>query len=453
VKRRVLLIEDDEAFAYALAQRLEGDGIVLEVARSVREANDRAARSAPALAVIDFQLPDGTGVELARRLHAPSEHEPVPTLMITAFGSIDGAVDAMRAGCVDYVTKERDLGEIALRIRKALELVELRARVERYQEAFARKLEDSGLDGASSVIDAARRQIRAAAAAPDTTVLILGESGTGKQLVARAIHKESARRERPYVEVDCTTLQTGLMESELFGHERGAFTGADRRKRGLVEMADGGTLLLDEVGELEHKSQGKLLRLLEERKFRRVGGVEDREVDVRIVAATNRALAHEVSAGRFREDLYYRLRVFVITLPPLRERGDDVLMLAQRFVREFGRKLGKPGVKLTEHALAALRAYPFPGNVRELRAAIEQAVVRAQGTNVDADLFALPGTTALSPPSASGRRGRPREQLSVEEAQRIRQAMELHFGNQSKAAAYLGISRFALKRKLKQLQN
>jgi len=448
VNRKILLVDDDEVFAYVLAERLRRDSVDLLVASNLHDAWEKATAQAPSLVLIDFQLPDGNGIELARRLAAPPDQEPIPTLMITAFGSIDGAVDAMRSGCVDYVTKERDLGEIALRIRKALELIELRTRVSHFEGALARRLEDSGIDGDSPAIDAARQQIHVAAAAPDTTVLILGESGTGKQLVARAIHAASSRRDRPFVEVDCTTLTAGLTESELFGHERGAFTGADRRKLGLVEMADGGTLLLDEVGELEPASQAKLLRLLQERRFRRVGGVKDHEVDVRILASTNRSLSDEVAAGRFRQDLFYRLRVFVVQLPPLRQRGEDVITLAQRFVREFGRRLGKPDVRLSDRALAALRAYPFPGNVRELRGLIEQAVVRASSTVIDGELLSLPLPAKLARADQPRERGRPRQRLSADEAQRIRHAMELHYGNQSKAAAYLGISRFVLKRKL-----
>jgi DNA-binding NtrC family response regulator len=313
------------------------------------------------------------------------------------------------------------------------------------------KLDADPLDGASAAIQAVRQQIRAAAASPSTTVLIEGESGTGKQLVARAIHAASIRRAAPYVEVDCTTVAAGLAESELFGHERGAFTGAAQRKLGLIETADGGSLLLDEVGELELAIQAKLLRLLQERTVRRVGGTHDRAVDVRILASTNRTLAREVDEGRFRNDLYYRLRVFVVTMPPLRERGDDVILLANKFVAEFGKALGKPDTRLTPAAVATLRRYGFPGNIRELRAVVEQAVVRAEGSQVDADLLFLPRRDS-DPPKSMLRRGRPREVLTPDEAQHIRRVMVAHFGNQSKAAAQLGISRFTLKRKLLQMQ-
>ncbi len=439
----LLLVDDDEIFAQALATRLKKDGIVLRVATSVRQALERVAEAPPALALIDYRLPDGTGIDLASRLGADAETDPVRSMMITAFGSIDGAVQAMRAGCVDYVVKESQLDEIALRVKRAVELAELRTKVSRYQEAFKRSSEEGELLGTSPPIEAVRKQIRAAAASPETTVLIQGETGTGKQLVARAIHAGSARRDRPYVELDCTTLMPSLLESELFGHERGAFTGAHDRKLGLLEMAAGGSLVLDEVGELEPSAQSRLLRFLQERRFRRVGSVLDREVDVRIVAVTNRVLAREVAAGRFREDLYYRLRVLVIEVPPLRERGDDVVRLGERFVREFGRKLGKP-LTLGREAVARLRSYPFFGNVRELRAVIEQAVVRAEGDELDASL--LPGPPERRSWPAPRPPGRPRDEPSDDDAMRIRAAMERHYGNQSRAAEELGISRYALKR-------
>jgi two-component system response regulator AtoC len=394
----------------------------------------------PMLAIVDFELPDGKGTELVRRLG--SDGVPLPVVMITAYGSIDGAVEAIKAGCLDYVSKDRQLDAIALRVRNAMELIELRERVSRYEEGFARRSDESGLDGFSPAVDHLRAQVRAAGSAQDTTVLICGESGTGKQLVARAIHNASSRRDRPFVEVDCTTLAANLLESELFGHEKGSFTGAGERKTGLCEVADGGTLFLDEIGELDPGAQSKLLRLIQERSFRRVGGVREHKVDVRVLAATNRSLKEEMARGRFRPDLYYRVCVFSLDVPPLRDRDDDVIFLASRFVRELARKLGKPDVRLGDDALAALRGYAFPGNVRELRATIEQALVRCQGPVIDASLFPFGEST-------EPRRGRPRDRLSPADEQRIRAAMESSFGNQSKAASALGMSRFSLKRKLK----
>jgi DNA-binding NtrC family response regulator len=445
---RLLVVEDDRAFAYALSERLRREQFEVEVAAGCEEAVTCARAQAPLLAVIDSQLPDGTGVDLVRRLSAGEDFEPIPSIMLTGFGSIDGAVEAMRAGCMDYVTKGTDFDEIVLRVRKSLELAALRLQVARYEEAFARTASDSGLDGTSPAIEALRDQVRAAASSPDTTVLIIGESGTGKQLVARAIHAASARRKLPLVEVDCTTLSLALFESELFGHERGAFTGADQRKQGLVEMAAGGTLLLDEIGELGPAVQGKLLRLLQERRFRRVGSLRDHDIDVRILAATNRDLEAEVAAGRFRADLYYRLHVLHVHTPPLRERGDDVILLAERFLFEFSRRLGKGTLTLTEDACRFLSQHPFPGNVRQLRAMVEQAVLRSRGELIDAALLTGGGNGAKP---RRPRRGRPRQTLSLEDAQRIREAMIRHFGNQSKAAEALGISRFALRRKLRLL--
>jgi two-component system, NtrC family, response regulator AtoC len=443
----VLLVEDDEGFAYALSERLRRDGLEVVVTRTVREALHRAAHTAPTLSLIDCHLPDGSGLDVARALVDPSSGERWAAVMITAFGSIDDAVEAMRSGCLDYVSKDKDLDEISLRVRKAIEVVQLSARVRRLEHAVARGVGDAGIDGTSAAVTHLREQIALAASAPDTTVLVEGETGTGKQLVARAIHCGSSRGSSPYVEVDCTTLAAGLFESELFGHERGAFTSAAERKLGLVEMATGGTLVLDEIGELDLANQAKLLRLLQERRYRRVGSVVDRVVDARFIASTNRVLSQEVAAGRFRQDLYYRLRVLYVGVPPLRERNGDVLELAERFVREFGKRLGKPGLRLAPEAIEALGVHPFPGNVRELRAVVEQAVVRATGPTIDTPLLGIVAT----PSSPWRRRGRPKQPLSDDDASRIREALDQCAGNQSRAAEMLGLSRFALKRRLKRL--
>lgn len=442
---KILLIEDDEAFAYALTRRLERAGMSVAVCTSTRDALQTLPLNGVALAVVDHQLPDGTGVELVQQVCKHPVAGTIPYLMLTAFGSIDGAVSAMRAGCVDYMTKASTLDEITRRIQRHLALAETRRHVHSCADDDMARI-----DGTSPAIEDLRRQIDVVARAPDTTVLIQGETGTGKQHIGRAIHAASSRSARPYVVVDCTTLSAGILESELFGHERGAFTSAGRRKLGLVETAAGGTLLLDEIGELELSSQAKLLRLLQERRFRRVGGVDDREVDIRILAATNRDLQTRVDERCFRQDLFYRLRVFVIDVPPLRDREDDVVLLANKFMSEFAAKMGKPKPTLSEDGVAALRAHEFPGNVRELRAMIEQAVVRAPGPRLSStELF--PGSANRRKPRTS-KRGRPMEPIPDEEARSIRGAMEKHFGNQSKAADELGMSRFALRRKLGKLR-
>jgi two-component system, NtrC family, response regulator AtoC len=442
----LLLVDDDETFAYAVAERLRHENVTVSLARTVAEAIAMARLTRPTAAVIDHELPDGKGVELAATLLSTAE-QPLAVIMLTAFGTVEGAVTAMKAGCVDYMKKEGNVHEIVSRLRRALELPRSRAR------APGRVVcsDATAILGGSPAVRELKEQIEAAASAPSTTVLIEGESGTGKQLVARAIHASSSRRARAYVEVDCATFATALMESELFGHERGAFTGADQRKLGLVEAADGGSLLLDEIGELEVSSQCKLLRLIQERTFRRVGSTQDRSVDVRIIASTNRRLMKDVGTARFREDLYYRLRVFVINVPPLRERRDDIIVLAEHFLAELGPLLGKPGLRLTGGAMDALLAHDFPGNIRELRATIEQALIRARGMHIAPELLLLDPRRrpASEPPPISWRqRGRPRDVLAPDEVHEIKRAMTTHFGNQSKAAAALGISRFALKRKL-----
>lgn len=450
MKRSVLLVEDDEAFAYALTDRLRAEGFEVRSAVTLKDALARASEEPPLVAVVDYQLPDGTGVELVPRLPGPfganGGERGAVAVMITAYGSIEGAVEAIRAGCIDYVPKGSDLDQVAFRVRKAAELAELRGRVTQYERAFATSVDDCGIDGQSATIAHVREQIRLAGASADTTVLVDGETGTGKQLVARAVHAASKRRNRPLVEVDCTTLASGLVESELFGHVRGAFTGADQRKPGLVDTAAGGTLVLDEVGELDVGMQAKLLRLLQERRIRPLGALADHEVDIRILATTNRDLDREVARGAFRQDLYYRLQVFRITLPPLRERAEDIPILAARFAEEISRRLGKPAAQLDPGALRYLRFHPLPGNVRQLRALVEQAVARAPGGKLTLELFQDSGTAVVPKPP---RRGRPRRPVSAQEAQSIRRAMERFFGNQSKASESLGISRFQLRRKLK----
>jgi DNA-binding NtrC family response regulator len=450
LRATLLLVDDDEAFACAVAERLRRENVSVSVARTKAEAIEMAKATRPTAAVIDHELPDGNGIDLAETLLAAAE-QPLSVVILAAFGTVEGAVTAMKAGCVDYLKKEGDVHEIVTRLRRALEIPRERARTPTRSACSGAE----AILGKSPAVRELREQIRAAASVASTTVLIEGESGTGKQLVARAIHASSSRRARAYVEIDCATVATPLMESELFGHERGAFTGAGQRKLGLVEAADGGTLLLDEIGELELTSQSKLLRLIQERTFRRVGSTHDRGVDVRIIAATNRRLLQDVGAARFREDLYYRLRVFVIDVPPLRERRDDIAVLAGHFLAELGPLLGKPGVRLTEGAMEALVAHDYPGNVRELRATIEQAIIRARGLQIGAELLLLESQRrpiSDPPPISWRRRGRPRDVLTADETHEIRGAMGVHFGNQSKAAAALGISRFALKRKLLLIQ-
>ena len=365
--KRILLIEDDATLNRLLSTQLTQAGYVVQGVLRATDAKRAATEEEPALILLDIRLPDRDGLDLLDEVvHI------CPVIVLTAHGAIQQAVSALKRGAHDYLTKPIRPEELELAIERALD----HAQIKRSGDFFKDRLESlttSKMVGASPVFSEVRRQI-GLFGPTDATVLILGESGAGKELVARAIHDSSLRAQASYVAIDCSTLQESLFESELFGHERGAFTGADRRKPGLVEVAEGGTVFLDEIGELTPALQAKLLRVLETGHFRRVGGVADLKANVRFIAATNRDLLAMGSDGRFRMDLYYRLSRFVVKAPPLRERGDDAVEIARHFVttRSFHRTIAK---SLDEGAIAAVRAYGWPGNVRELKNVIERAVL------------------------------------------------------------------------------
>ncbi len=379
---RVLIVDDDPGFARALARSLRRQGHEVFLCERGAEARQLLEQADPDVVVLDFHLPDADGLHLLEELRPTAIGASF--VMATAYPSVDVAVEAMRRGAFDYVPKGADAEECRLRIERAMSLALLRRRMADVTRGEATG-EDYGLVGESRPMQQLRAQLRTAADSGDTTVLLFGETGTGKGVAARAIHAMSARAYEPFVHVDCTTIPATLVESELFGHEKGAFSGAVRSKEGRVEAAGRGTLFLDEVGELDLAIQAKLLRLLEEREYSRVGGTRTRRLEARIVTATNRDLERAVQEGRFRADLRYRLEVFVVRLPPLRERGDDVFLLAARFAAERARALGRPELRLHPDVIHWLPRYPFPGNVRELRNMIEQAVLLAKGDEITLD--------------------------------------------------------------------
>ncbi len=365
-RKPILLIEDDRTLSRLLAMQLAAEGYRVSTANDAGTARELAEREDPSLTLLDVRLPDRDGLELL-----PFLCERCPVIVLTAFGSIDQAVAAIKQGAQDYLVKPVRPEVLKLSVRRALETAELRRSYDYLKREI--RAREGGMVGASTAMAELERSI-ALVAPTDTTVLLLGESGTGKELAARALHMHSSRAPRPFVVVDCTTLQDTLFESELFGHERGAFTGAERRKEGLIEVAEGGSLFLDEVGDLSPAAQAKLLRTLETRSYRRLGSARDLACDVRFIAATNRDLEKMVAEGRFRQDLFYRLAGFVIHLPPLRERREDIRPLAEYFLarRNAYRHVPK---RFTEAALRALEAYDWPGNVRELRNIVERSVI------------------------------------------------------------------------------
>lgn len=374
----ILVVDDDPFIQQALRDRLESLGYRVQQANNGKSALESFQRHEPNLVLLDIEMPDIKGVEVLKEICR--QGTDVPVVMITAYGSIDLVVEAMKAGAYDFIPKPFEQDQIAHVVEKAMERQRLKRGVEVYASEIDRRhhlvLGDS--PKMASVIDTAKK-----AAAARSTVLLLGESGVGKEIFARAIHNWSERRDAPFVAINCVGLARDLLESELFGHERGAFTGAHQRKKGKVELANGGTVFLDEVGDISAELQAKLLRFLQERQFERVGGNESIDVDVRVIAATNRDLDAAVEAGQFREDLYYRLNVVAIELPPLCERKEDIATLANYFVRRFAKECGKEFTAISEETMQRLRTHSWPGNVRELANVIERAVVMGQPPTVN----------------------------------------------------------------------
>jgi two-component system response regulator HydG len=383
-KARVLVVDDEASARSGLEKLLRQEGYAVDVAPDGPSALAIAADRPPDVVVTDLKMPKMDGIELLGKLRAT--YRDVPVIVVTAFGEVSTAVQAMRAGADDYLTKPVDFDALTLSIERAIERNNLRLEAEELRRKL-REREGSGFEdliGSSPALQKVYRVARQVAAAR-ATVLITGESGTGKGELARAIHNKSPRQGAPFVTLHCASLAESLLESELFGHEKGSFTGADKRRLGRFEQAQGGTLFLDEVGEIPPATQVKLLRVLQERTFERVGGNESIEVDVRLIAATNRDLAKDVQDGRFREDLYYRLNVVHVEMPPLRMRGGDVLLLAEHFLRRFALENKKRIDGYSDRARAKLLAHRWPGNVRELENAVERAVVLCEGTVLDED--------------------------------------------------------------------
>jgi DNA-binding NtrC family response regulator len=395
----VLIVDDEPLNLDVLEQELGGAGYRTVGASSGEEALARAAETQPDLILLDVRLPGMDGFETCRRLKASEATRAIPVIVLTALTDTFEKLRAFREGAVDYVTKPFQAEELLARVGTHLAL---RREIEAHRRSKATihllvegsRLDHEALIGESAALRRVREQI-AQVAPTDSTVLIQGETGTGKELVARAIHEQSARRERPLIKINCAALPRELVESELFGHEKGAFTGAIQLRRGRFELADGGTLFLDEVGELPLETQPKLLRVLQEREFERVGGARSLRADVRVVAATNRDLHAEVRANRFRADLYFRLDVFPIDLPPLRERRDDVPHLLRHFASRTARRLGRAIDGLSPAFIERARAYDWPGNIRELENLVERALIMTRGGVLDAsELFAAPAVAA-----------------------------------------------------------
>src|SRR6188472_1499391 len=400
----VLIVDDERTLARAVKAFLAEAGYEAEVADDGERALALVQTLRPDVVFTDVRLPGMSGIDLLRRIH---EFDPaVPVIIMTAYGTIEGAVEAVKLGAFDYMKKPVDLEELKLLADRARENAMLRQELSYYRRRAANEVPLTGLLGQSPAILAVMDQVRQVAELDETPpVLITGETGTGKGLVARSLHQLSRRSGKPFIEVNCTALPANLMEAELFGHERGAFTDAKESKLGLFEAAEGGFIFLDEVGDIELSLQGKLLKAVEDRTVRRVGGIRDRRIDVRILAASNRDLEKDAQGERFRRDLYFRLAVIILRLPPLLERGEDILFLAEHFLRRFNAKYGKAAHGFDPRARERLLAYPWPGNVRELSHVMERAVLWSRGDLLGSEHLSLeiPATPAEPAPQADGR--------------------------------------------------
>jgi DNA-binding NtrC family response regulator len=380
--KRILIVEDKESLGLMLKEAVEGEGLEAEVASNGNDAMRRLAEGRRFVAILsDMRLPGADGIAVLKQAR---ESDPdCPVIMMTAFGTIENAVEAMKLGAFDFIQKPIDIDHLLLLLRRCREHRELRFENLLLREEFQKRYRLPAIIGESSRIVEVSQAIQRVAPT-DSTVLLQGESGTGKELFARAIHQLSPRRDRPFVAINCAAIPDTLIENELFGHEKGSFTGATGRQLGKFELSDTGTLFLDELGELGHSVQSKLLRVLEERRFERVGGTSSIDVDVRLICATNRSLADDVKNGRFREDLFFRVNVFPVTVPPLRARREDIEALTDFFVQRFRRELAKPLLRITDEARAALREYHWPGNIRELQNCIERASILCEGSTIEA---------------------------------------------------------------------
>jgi DNA-binding NtrC family response regulator len=431
----VLIVDDEQLIRLSVRERLEREGYELCEAESVHSALERFSPDID-LVLLDLRLADGDGLTVLRQIK--NESPDTAVVVMTAFSSIDTAVEAIRSGAFHYISKPFDLEEITLLAKSALEATRLRREVRALRGSRHREYAFDAIIGTSPVMHGMKNLLARVAKGPASTVLLTGETGTGKDLAAKTIHYNSARAARSFVNITCSALPEQLLESELFGHERGAFTDARQRKTGLFETAAGGTLFLDEIGEMTPGLQAKLLRFLEEKTFKRVGGLTDIRVDVRIVAATNRNLASEVRAGKFREDLFYRLQVMPIDLPPLRERHGDGPLLASYFVDLYNREFKKRIRGLTSAAKKLIDRYDWPGNIRELRNTIERAMLLTSH-----EWLELTDFTGLAHPVAGSQFRLPADGVKLEELERdfLMQALARTGGHQGKAAALLGLNR------------
>jgi DNA-binding NtrC family response regulator len=445
----VLIVEDEKMIRDILHRRLSREGMTVAEAESAADALKQLDLQVFDVALLDYRLPDGDGIGVLREVK--SRCPATVAIMVTAFTTVKTAIDALRLGASDFVTKPFSADEIVVCIQRALENQHLREEVTRLWSDEGRQFPLEALIGESPAMVQLKQLIRSVSQSHATTVLLQGPSGTGKDFAAKIIHYNSPRAQRPFVNITCTAITESLLESELFGHERGAFTDAREQKKGLFEIADGGTIFLDEIGDMPVPLQAKLLRFLEERTFRRVGGTQDLNVDVRVISATNQNIRDLISRGLFRADLFYRLNSLMVVMPPLAERRGDIPLLAAHFVEQFNRLMRRDIQGLDDSALARMVAYDWPGNVRELRNVIERAMLLGTGERITAaDLnldvgLQVSAQSVADVPSLLGPDGVDLDEL---ERQLVTEAIRRTGGNQSQAARLLRLSRDQLRYRL-----
>jgi DNA-binding NtrC family response regulator len=449
-RHKILVVDDEHLIRWSLEQNLKKQGYDVFTAGSGEDALKILREESPDLVLLDIQLPGISGLEVLEKVKEIDDE--IIVIMVTALGVLETAVKAMRLGAYDYINKPFNLDELSIQIKKALETGELRKEVAHLRSEQSRKYGIGNLIAESRHMKNVLAMVEKIARSDASTVMIQGESGTGKELIAKAIHYESTRSDKPFLAINCAAVPETLLESELMGHERGAFTDARTQKKGLFEMADGGTLFLDEIGDMETGMQAKLLRVLEERSFRRVGGTKDIQVDVRIISATNQDLLRAMEERTFRNDLYYRIQVIPIFLPPLRERKDDIMPLTTHFISHFNREFGKSVKGISKMAEKFLTEYDWPGNIRELKNIIERAIILENEEillleHLPQELVAKAGGGGVGPISIR----LPAEGIDIEDVERelIRQSLEISEGNQSKAAKKLNLGIDAFRYRMK----
>jgi len=433
---RILIVDDEQLVRWSLNERLTAAGYDVFEAGLAADALERIGSADIDLVLLDFKLPDGDGLSVLKKIKEASPE--IQVILMTGYSSIETAVEAMKLGAYHYVNKPFNLDEVEMLVQKALETSQLRREVRALRSSQGREYSFDAIIGQSPAMQAIKALLARVAKSPASTVLLTGATGTGKDLAAKSIHYNSDRARRSFVNITMSALPEQLLESELFGHERGAFTDARQQKRGLLETADGGTVFLDEIGEMTPGLQAKLLRFLEEKTFKRVGGLQDVRVDVRVIAATNRNLEQEVSNGKFREDLFYRLQVMPIALPPLRERHGDIPLLASFYVDLFNREFKRHVRGVSPEGMQMLESYQWPGNIREMRNAIERAMLLVEHEWLQPSDF-----TTLTRSVTPAEFKLPVEGISLDEVERqlLVQALERAGGNQTQAGQLLGINR------------